>query len=1216
MRLHPVRLRSAVATLVAIACIVTVATQARAQGIQFPPGIGIVNVRDFGAAGNGISDDTAALNAAFASARAPGSTAKFIYMPDGVYRVTNTVFFTESRTTLQGQSREGTIIRLDPASPGFAAPDGFGGFVSKNVLSTRESSGFSANEFVTSVFDLTVEVGSGNPGAVAVNFHCNNQGTLRDVTARALDATTGKTGLNLSGNDRGPGMIRNLVVEGFNRGIDAGGTEYSWVFENTTLRNQREYAIFNFWNILTFRGLVSENTVPVLWNDLVTQNNFPWGMATIIDGSFSVPGGGPAPTAAIRSRTSTYLRNVISTGYPSLIEQVGVNQPFTAVAGEWTSDRAFSIFNAQPAMLNLPVQDTPEVPWDPPASWASVTSFGAIPNDNIDDSAAFQAAIDSGATTVFSPIGRYLIANQIVLRGSVRRLFLTQSQIASIVPLRGSANAMFSMGTTGAPIVVVERGGFDAGTGTPPIENAGSARTLVLRNCGADDVRLSGAGTTFVEDVVGGPWTISSGHVGYFRQCNPENAGVKITNNAATLWLMGLKTEAQGTPLLTTNGGTTELIGGNIYPVQTLPLDQPLLKTENSRVSAIIGGSAYSTTAFHRVFAEETRAAATRRLFHFEVPGRVGFFIGPRVAFYAADTLNPPPAGSGPFSHYPLDETAGTIVPDIAGGPDGATNNNPAWTAGQIGNALAFDGIDDFVTLPNNRGGSGQGSISMWVRTAHDFTDQGMLFYANVSANANANGGGPDLEMHLNFNADDTVSFFIEGGTAPDLVLGSGRTLNDNAWHHVVATWDLGGFADLYVDGQRTATASNGLWADMTWQIVTRLGRPAANARYYNGIMDDVRVYTRPISHAEVNDLFDAGRGFANYPPNVTADIDQTVQDPSYTAQLNGQAVDDNQPFGPPIIQWTVTSAPPAASVTFSNPADPRATATFSAAGTYTLRLTIDDGVETRFDELTVIVYDPLPSPWDNTDQGDTAAFGWALYTTPNRFELNGSGPRIGGFPAAGCDGFHFAYVPLAGAPQNTNIVARVTTVENTNTSARAGVMFRQNLDGSCIANAFVGVTAAGEVVMTSRSGSFGGTALLASVPAVSLPVWVRIERINANLVRGFYSSNGVNWNTLADATVNTGTLSTFFGLANSAYNNGDINTATFDGVLVGPRLACIGNANDATNVDFSDITSVLANFGATYSPGTLGPGDANYDLTVNFADITSVLANFASVCP
>ncbi len=59
----------------------------------------------------------------------------------------------------------------------------------------------------------------------------------------------------------------------------------------------------------------------------------------------------------------------------------------------------------------------------------------------------------------------------------------------------------------------------------------------------------------------------------------------------------------------------------------------------------------------------------------------------------------------------------------------------------------------------------------------------------------------------------------------------------------------------------------------------------------------------------------------------------------------------------------------------------------------------------------------------------------------------------------------------------------------------------------------------------------------------------------------------------------------------------------------------CPGNADGNPSINFSDITTVLANFGTNYGGGT-GSGDANCDGIVTFGDITSVLANFGSVCP
>ena len=151
---------------------------------------------------------------------------------------------------------------------------------------------------------------------------------------------------------------------------------------------------------------------------------------------------------------------------------------------------------------------------------------------------------------------------------------------------------------------------------------------------------------------------------------------------------------------------------------------------------------------------------------------------------------------------------------------------------------------------------------------------------------------------------------------------------------------------------------------------------------------------------------------------------------------------------------------------------------------------------------------------------------------------------------------------------------------------------------------------------MASLSGSFGGTGTIAEVPGVTLPVWVRMVRVNANFVQSFWSQDGVLWNDLGGTTVNTGTLSTFLGLANSAYNASVINTSTFDNVLFTPKVPCVGNADSDASVAFSDITSVLANLGSVYPPATVGAGDANFDLVVNFSDITSVLANLGRACP
>lgn len=63
-------------------------------------------------------------------------------------------------------------------------------------------------------------------------------------------------------------------------------------------------------------------------------------------------------------------------------------------------------------------------------------------------------------------------------------------------------------------------------------------------------------------------------------------------------------------------------------------------------------------------------------------------------------------------------------------------------------------------------------------------------------------------------------------------------------------------------------------------------------------------------------------------------------------------------------------------------------------------------------------------------------------------------------------------------------------------------------------------------------------------------------------------------------------------------------------------RVACPGDTNGDGVVNFTDITTVLANFGSTGPADCLSAGDANGDGVVNFTDVTVVLANFGSTCP
>ncbi len=719
-----------------------------------------------------------------------------------------------------------------------------------------------------------------------------------------------------------------------------------------------------------------------------------------------------------------------------------------------------------------------------------------------------------------------------------------ESAIEATANLQALGDPVFDIAAGTTPTIVMQKADINAGTALGVRHTA--ARTLVLRNGSYSEYNGSGTGQLFVEDVVGGPWHTANGQQVWMRQINPENPVTKITNEGSDLWILGLKTEKVGTPIVTRNGGRTELIGGLIYPVNVLPLDQPMFVNDEGSFSAIIGESAFTFAGVdHRVLVDETRNGVLRRLRDREMPGRVGFGLGAQICLYSGFEDAGLPAPTGPLAYYSLNDDVAAIATDSSGNSnDGTLQNGPLAVGGGInGQALSFDGNDDFVELPTGLLGSAAGAVSVWINTSVDFTDSGMIFYATSSGDPNANGGGSQNECHLNILDDERISFFIEGGTN-DIALTSANSYADGQWHHLVASWDINGFTELYIDGVRERFTRNPNYNNFDFTSRMRLGQPFAATRRFQGLMDEVRIYDRPLDHWEVMDLYFGELPFTNYAPSVDAGRDLVVQNTDYRIQLEGQTADDGQPTPTFTTQWSVVTGPGA--VTFDNDTSANTEATFAIAGDYTLQLTADDSAAVVSDETTVSVFDPLPAPWLNDDVGSPAAQGWALLDQPSStFTVNGSGNGIENFG----DTMHFVYQQIDGSP--IEIVARLDSFDATDNDAEAGLTWRSGL-GSNNANLFLGWSPSAGLIFSNRSGSGGGSNTIFADAGITLPVWLRLRRTGTNGGEAAYSTDGTTWIDLGSGTANTGASIVPMGMLVGS-GNGNIATAVFSSVDVRP---------------------------------------------------------------
>ena len=310
---------------------------------------------------------------------------------------------------------------------------------------------------------------------------------------------------------------------------------------------------------------------------------------------------------------------------------------------EYSSMGVHSAFPSPPKSLNLPIEQTPSIRYQNVKKWVSVTQFGADPTGQKDSTAAIQAAIDSGASTIYFPQGTYNISSTIHVRDNVQMITGLNSTMMATGNLGTSGQPMFEF-DKGNPHTVVLEGmfiGFVNNTNFVAYQD-NTPQTLVLRNIdigNADQAYANspGAGKLFVEDICGAGWTINKQQV-WMRQINPESNQTEITNNGGQVWILGIKTEQSGTVVETNDGGKTEVLGGLLYPAyvtnsqgdHTQVVSNPAFINNNSSMSVDVAESYYASwSAYYPVVVQETRNGITKQLLSSAFPARGdGVFMG------------------------------------------------------------------------------------------------------------------------------------------------------------------------------------------------------------------------------------------------------------------------------------------------------------------------------------------------------------------------------------------------------------------------------------------------------------------------------------------------------------------------------------------------------------------------------------------------------------
>ena len=660
-----------------------------AVSVVFPDDSGVINVKvAYGAKGDGTTDDTSALQAAI---RDHVGQFKFgiLYLPKGTYIISQPLVYMDGNgnwgayLTLQGQDKDGTIIRLADHAPHFQDPSHPSAMIftasnrgSANPNSPSYNPGGGGNEgFRNHIMNLSVNSGYGNPGAVGIDYMANNNTRISDVNIFSGDGL-GVYGLNIQRGYPGPMLLKNISITGFATAMAVSNSYGVWI-EHLLLSGQKTSGIDVNNGSVSIRDLQSTDSVPIIrmpdWTSVVSAVDLNLTNGSPTESAIEMSGQGQNGL-----QSTLFVRNAICSGYSSLISKNGEPLDGTAEA-EWSSTAPINLYHGTiPKSLDLAVVETPSPLETDSSRWVNVLSFGAEPfqplaasSSIIDNSDAIQAAIDSGAKTVYFPPGLYAISKSIQVRSSVERVLGLN---ASLMPLNSdfsSASPVIQVNRTSFGTVFIDGLGFANNFWVPgPSGNEvatfgdstvldNSSHTLVLTNVdymGYANTTLAEGGTVYMESVFGySPMQFINQTV-YARNLDPEPVTLKphVDVFGGQLWVLGLKTEGQSTVLSNEKGARTEILG-EVAGVWTnnVPTSTPMISNVDSSLSL----TAFRTNPFPNT---------DYLLQVFEQMGTV-----PKQLFSALSNMSPsisPPYGAGSSGSIFVDTLQiATQVPNVVG---------------------------------------------------------------------------------------------------------------------------------------------------------------------------------------------------------------------------------------------------------------------------------------------------------------------------------------------------------------------------------------------------------------------------------------------------------------------------------------------------------------------------------------------------------------------
>ena len=565
-----------------------------------------------------------------------------VYFPNGTYLVSDTISYTTPELhnmmfhytsggfelnrciRMIGQNKEKTIIKLKDNCPGFEY--GQERPVVNFMLGER------SNVSMSNYFEnITIDVGKGNPGAVGLVFFANNSGAVRNVTIKSSDETyAGEIGFLIRGELHSACNVYSLTVQGFRYGISVATHRTFSHFENIKLVNQTKYGFKVENNAVQIIGLEGHGNVPMLY--VVGP------MAHVILSDARLTSQGTNYAAVKYEMGCLYMRNVQTEGFIAAYEKNWFE--FTIPDGyieSYSSHGGYTIFDEEAKTIGFSVPAVPDVALEQDMTkWACVNDFGAVGDGEHDDTDAITAAFASGKSVIWFQPGHYLVSRPIEIPETIKHIHFMYCDICTSEKLREvDGEAIFHILGDNKEVLLIEKlFAWNESIGRIRMFRHDGTRSVYMRDmhtqaCGfyfntvpGAEVFFENCACTVGKKTVYGdvPCFDFYGQTVWCHSINPERSMIQTRNRGGTLWWSGFKTEQEGSINITTDGGTTEILGG--VAVVGAGTENPLIWNKDSNVSAIFSTTGYHAYSTYPVAVKEERGEQIREIRDYELPSR------------------------------------------------------------------------------------------------------------------------------------------------------------------------------------------------------------------------------------------------------------------------------------------------------------------------------------------------------------------------------------------------------------------------------------------------------------------------------------------------------------------------------------------------------------------------------------------------------------------